>query len=488
MTTDGAAIAKNTVIVRRLRADGGDQDFKDFRPLSADMTREVERHVAGIFDTLGGASLLKSSRDVYIKPNVVGTSAYVYTRPEVVEATIRYWQRAGARDVYVIENCTQANCTRLVFETTGYNAVCKRTGAIAVYLDEDEEVECEFAGKRSVAVEERGYDLTKFAMPRFVYERLMRECDANLYIDVPKLKTHSMSIVTLGIKNQWGFPVHRHRSPDHNFNLHHKLVDVLALLRPDVTLIEGVEGTIYGHYPARATLDRCVRPFRVLIGGLNVVAVDVVGARVFGKRIEDVPHLKIAIERGLGDGVRGDDDITISGDCSAFSELDLLDEWAAYGGQYPDDLIPEYPPDVRIIRGKELACREGCVNNSFSVLQGLYFDQGGRGGWTLVVGKGFDDDVVASIDGKVLLVGPCSVEEIGPKLVARLGSRNVYMSRECNDLAALVESMCHLMKVSPLQIGPPVSPLKALVALVQSKWNGSSARMTNVFADWIKLR
>lgn len=488
MTANEQVIAKNTVILRRLRADLGPQDFKDFRPLSSDMVREVERNLGKIFDALGGPALLKSSRDVYIKPNVVGTSAYVYTRPEVVGAAIRYWQRAGARTVYVLENCTQANCTRLVFETTGYNALCRSTGAIPVYLDEDEEVECEFGGKQSVAVEERGYDLKKFAMPRFVHDRLIRDRDTNLYVNMPKLKTHSMSIVTLGIKNQWGFPVHRHRSPDHNFNLHHKLVDVLSLVRPDVTLIEGVEGTIHGHYPAHAKLDRCVRPFRVLIGGLNVVAVDIVGARVFGKRIEDVPHLKIALERGLGDGVHGDDDITISGDCSAWTELDLLDEWSAYGGQYPDDLVAELPPDVRIIKGKELACREGCVNNSFSVLQGLYFDQGGRGGWTMVVGKGFDDDVVASIDGRVLLVGPCAVEEIGQKLVTRLGRRNVYMSRECNDLAALVESMCHLMKVSPLRLAPPINPLKAAVLLAQSRWHGSSARMTNLFAGFIKLR
>ena len=117
-------------------------------------------------------------------------------------------------------------------------------------------------------------------MPRLVHEKLIREKDANLYVSLPKLKTHSMSVVTLGIKNQWGFPIDRDRGPDHNYNLHPKLVDVLSHVRPDVTLIDGVEGTIYGHYPALAVADRCVRPFRVLLGGLNVVAVDIVGAGI----------------------------------------------------------------------------------------------------------------------------------------------------------------------------------------------------------------
>lgn len=488
MTTDPGAVSNNTVLVKRLRADHGRAGFQNFLPLSPEMVREVERNVREIFDALGGRALLKSSRDVYLKPNVVGANAYVFTRPEVVAAAVRYWQQAGARTVYVFENCTQATCTRLVFEMTGYNAMCKRTGAVPVYLDEGADVECEFTGKAPVASDPKGYALTKFRMPRFVYDRLMRDRDTNLYVNMPKLKTHSMSVVTLGIKNQWGFPIHSHRSPDHNYNLHSKLVDVLGLLRPDVTLIEGVEGTIYGHYPARALVDRCVRPFKVLIGGRNVFAVDVVGARVFGKRIDDVPHLKIALERGLSGGVERPSDIRIIGDCPGYDDLDLLDEWSVYGDQYPDDLIPEYPADIRIIKGEELACREGCVNNSFGTLQQMHFDHGGRGDWTMVVGKGFDDDVVASIDGRVLLVGPCAVEEIGEKLVARLGKGNVYMSLECNDLAALVESMCHLMKVSPREMAPTINPLKSLVLLAQSKLHGSSARMTNPLADYIKLR
>ena len=476
------------VIVKKLASSHQRESFTRFLPLSKEMAADIRQAVAAIFDELGGAALLKSSGDVYIKPNVVGANAYVFTRPEVVEAAVRYWFKAGARKVYVFENCTQANYTRLVFEMTGYNALCKRTGAVPVYLDEDEVVEYEFPGKRPVGSDPRGYELTKFRMPRTVHEKLIREKDANLYVSIPKLKTHSMSVVTLGIKNQWAFPVHPDRSPDHNYNLHHKIVDVLSHVRPDVTLIEGVEGTIYGHYPALALADRCVRPFRVLVGGLNVVAVDIVGARIFGKRIGDVPHLKIALERGLGGGIESERDITITGDYSNYDDLDILNEWSEYGGQYPDDLIPEYPTDVAVVKGKEMACREGCVNNSLSNLQLMSFDQHGKGGWTLLMGKGFADDVMESIKGPVLVVGPCAVKEIGKRLVDRLGKSKVYMSHECNDLQAVVESMCHLMKVSPLKLAPPINPLKGLVLLIQSRMNKSSGRMTNPLANHIKLR
>jgi uncharacterized protein (DUF362 family) len=485
---NGNTIFKNTVIIKRLCANHGQETFKKYLLLNREMVKEIERNLKIIFDDLGGSSLIKSSRDVYIKPNAVGTNAYVYTRPEVIETAIRYWFSAGARKVYLFENCTQANCTRFVFETIGYNGVCKRTGAVPVYLDEDNKVEYSFPGKKPVDNDPKGYALTKFKMPRIIHEKLIREKDANLYVNIPKLKTHSMGVVTLGIKNQWGFPIHCDRSPDHNYNLPHKIVDVLSHVRPDVTLIEGVEGTIFGHYPPLALADQCVRPFRVLIGGLNVVAVDIVGARIFGKRIKDVPHLKIALERNLGGGIQSEQDITITGDYSNYDDLDILNELSEYGCQYPDDLVPEFPEDVAIIKGKEMACREGCVNNSLSVLQGMYLDQYGKGGWTMIMGKGFDNVVIDNITGPVLVVGPCAVKETGNRLVDRLGKRKVYFSRECNDLTALVESMCHLMKVSPLKLAPPINLIKAGYLLLQMKLNKSSARMTNPLANLVKLR
>ncbi|MEW6079631.1 MAG: DUF362 domain-containing protein [Thermodesulfobacteriota bacterium] len=488
MATINSLDRERTVIIRRLDAAHQTSTFREFRPLGKEMNQAVQKVVVEMFDALGGPSLIKSSGDVYIKPNVVGTNAYVHTRPEVTEAAVRYWQAAGARRVFVLENSTQATYTRLVFEMTGYNALCKRTGAVPVYLDEEKSVPYDFTGKPPADKEPRGYERTTFGLPRTVHEKLILERDANLYVSLPKLKTHSMSVVTLGIKNQWGFPVHRDRSPDHNYNLHHKLADVLSLVRPDVTLIEGVEGTIHGHYPALALADRCVRPFRVMIGGRNVVAVDIVGAGVFGQKIADVPHLKIAVEKGLGGAVRSEADIIITGDYTSFDDLDILGEWDRYGGSYPFDLIQEFPENITIIKGKEMACREGCVNNSLNTLQMLAFDHRSRGGWTLAMGKGFDQNVIDGIAGPVFVVGPCAVNEIGDRLVERLGRSRVYFSRECNDLTAIVESLCHLMRVSPLKLAPPINPIKGLYLIHQARQNNSTARMTNPAANIVKFR
>ena len=477
-----------TVIIKRLESKHNPDTFTVFSPLGEEIRAEINTAIKEIFDNLGGESLLKASGDVYIKPNAVESRPYAHTRPEVVEAVIRYWFEAGARDVYLIENSTQCTYTRLVFELTGYKKICKRTGAKPIYLDEDKTVSFKFPGKKGVSEsDERGYDLTDFEMPRTVAEKLIDKKDENLYVNLPKLKTHSMAVVTLGIKNQWGFPRHADRSPDHNYNLHSKLVDMLSYVRPDITLIEGVEGTIYGHYPALAFADECVKPFKVLIGGLNVVATDIAGAAVFGLGIDDVPSFKLAIERGLSDGVMKAEDIELEGDFSTIENIDIIGDLSDYGGKYPFDIYPEFPEDVTIAKGKEMACKEGCVNNPLTLLQVLSYDFNGRCGWSLVIGKGFDHHIIEDIRGPVLIAGKCAIDEVSEKLISRLGRRKVYLSGECNDLRATTEAMCHLTKVNPMRLAP-ANPITIFAILIKANLNRTNAKLVNPLCHIFKMR
>lgn len=488
---------KEKVILRKLLPQK-QGSFCNFCPLDNVLQRDLAQKVSQVFDELGGGKLLKSSKDVYLKPNGVGSNPYVYTRPEFLETVIRYWQANGAKRVFIMENSTQATYTRLVFEQIGYANICKQTGATPIFLDEQPVKEFSFPGPDKVAanylVRTAGldcagtYELDHFGMPQVVVEKLIKAKADNLYINLPKLKTHSMTGVTLGIKNQWGFTRHQDRCKDHNYHLHNKLVDVLSYVQPDVTLIEGIEGTIYGHYFPLAFADHCVRPFRILIGGTNVLATDLVGAGVFGLEVKDVPHLELALKRGLGSGLQGTENIMLTGDVHEWSALDLLGEFAAYGGHYPTDLYPRWPAGVDIVKGQDLACKEGCVNNSLSVLQILAFDHQGRGGWTLLMGRGFSEKVLTNIKGPVFVVGPCAWKEVGALLVQRLGKDQVYVSHECNDLQALVEGMCHLMRVSPIKLGPKTNIFTLIKALLLAKIHGSQGRLVNPLANWRKLR
>jgi uncharacterized protein (DUF362 family) len=413
----------------------------------ADTKMGVGKAVDEIFSNLIKSGLiLKSSKEVYIKVNGIDFKKHAYTSPEVLEEVIKYLKDIDAK-IYVMENSTQANMTRIVFAINGFKEVCEKTGAEIVYLDEEDTESFEFKGKPSIEDKPMGYNLKSFRLPKTII-KIMKNRDSITYINIPKLKTHSMARVTLGIKNQWGFPQHADRGKDHNYNLHSKLVDVYEYIKPDITIIDGAEGgTIHGHYPPTAWEDKLVIPFNILIGGRDTLAVDVVGARIFGLSIEEVPHLKIAYERGLGEG-----DIekikVIGKDLSEYKE------------KYEWNLLQKFPDDVKIIKGKELVCIEGCLNNPLATIQGFAYDYPDKfkGNWFLVIGKGHDENLVEMLkeEGytKGLVAGYCAIDEVGDKLVKEFGKRKVFFSGDCNNLAETVKAMLKLSKMTVFDLVP----------------------------------
>jgi hypothetical protein len=282
-----------------------------------------------------------------------------------------------------------------------------------------------------------------------------------------------MAVVTLGIKNQWGFPQHADRGKDHNFNLHSKIVDVYEHIKPDYTIIDGITGTIHGHYPPAAFADRLVKRFDVLVGGRDTVAVDTVGARIFGIAANEVPHLVIARDRHLGEtDLRA---IKVVG-----KSLDAFTE------RYETDLLQQFPSDVLQVRGMEMLCMEGCQNNPLSVLQFLTYDHGGTGGFFLVMGKGFPADLVDQLKQRGftrgLVAGRCAVEEVGQTLLQAFGKKAVFLSGSCNDLASTTGALLKLTGVKVWDLFPKGYPVrKAIWNLVVAKLHRSTAIVPALF-------
>ncbi|MEJ2252020.1 MAG: DUF362 domain-containing protein, partial [Candidatus Lokiarchaeota archaeon] len=416
-------------------------------------------------------SLIKTSKEVYIKPNGIDFKPHCFTSPNLLKEVIEYFKNKGA-EVFIMENSTQSNATRIVFEISGYKKVCEETGAKPIYLDEEKTKKFIFKGKKSVEENPNGYILKEFRLPQTVV-KIMENRDSVTYIDLPKLKTHSMAVVTLGLKNQWGFPQHADRGIDHNYNLHSKIVDVYEYIQPDVTIIDGIEATIHGHYPPTAFENELVLNFNILIGGTDALAVDVVGARVFGLSLDEVPHLKIAYERGLGEGDL--EKIKVIG-------KDLNQ----YNKKYEWDLLQKFPENVKIIKGKELLCREGCQNNPLALLQVLAYDfsKKFKGDFFIIMGKGFEDNIIDELKSegykKGLVAGFCAIGEIGEKLKEEFGRKNVYYSHNCNNLAETSSALFKLSGVSALDL-VPISSLKLLSLLLSAKLHGSKALTPSIF-------
>ena len=346
--------------------------------------------IRAVFDHFGGgAGMLRASRDVYIKVNAVGDKLYSYTDPEVLRETILYFKSCGARDIYVIENCTQANFTRLVFQGIGFTRICKETGATPVYLDETPATPIFLKGT------EQFVDIS-----RFVFERLITHREENLYVSLPKLKTHSMSQVTLSIKNQFGLVHQKSRIVDHNYRIHQRFADIYRVIRPDFALIDGLIATNHGHYFPTGNADKQVVPMDLMIGGPDSLAVDVVGAALMGFSIQEVAHLALSRATGIGEG-----DI---------DRINIINRplFESRKQQLTCELLNDFPPAMPIIRGQELCCKEGCRLNTESVIEMLYRDHGGKGGFTVVMGKGFDRQAMDQITGPVHIAGSCAIEEV----------------------------------------------------------------------------
>ena len=434
-----------------------------------DTTKGVKSAVEELFSHLEKSGpILKSSKEIYIKVNGIDFKKHVYTSPEVLEEVIKYLNKKFGAKIYVMENSTQANMTRIVFTINGYKEVCERTGTDIIYLDEEESKTFEFKGKASVKDDPKGYNLKTFRLPKTIV-KIMENREAITYINIPKLKTHSMARVTLGIKNQWGYPQHEDRGKDHNFNLHSKLVDVYEYIKPDITIIDGLFGTVNGHYPPTAFEDRLVKQFNILIGGRDTLAVDVIGARIFGLSLEEVPHLKIAYNRGLGEG-----DI---------NKINVIGkDLGEYKEKYEWDLLQEFPNDVKIVKGKELLCIEGCQNNTLATLQGFAYDYPDKfkGGWFIVMGKGHDDNLVDQLKSegykKGLVAGYCAINEVGEKLREAFGKRKVFFSGDCNNLAETVKAILKLASMTVFDLVP--IPIEELMPLIEEAQKHGSTALT----------
>jgi uncharacterized protein (DUF362 family) len=417
----------------------------------------IEAAVREIFTSFGGAEALLGRReDVFIKVNAVDFKPYCFTDPAVLAAVIRLLRHAGARHVYVMENCTQGNFTRLVFRVSGLEKAAKEAGAKPIYLDEGRQVE--------VTLPTLGYPVH---VSRWVKERLMDGRNSSFYLSLPKLKTHSMTTVTLGVKNQFGLVMQKDRIRDHNWMLHRKLADIYALIQPDFTLIDGLYALNHGHYSPEGLADQCVERLGVFIGGCDTLAVDAVGADLLGIPPSEVEHLRLAAEDGRG---------TIDLD-----KIEVIGDREPFRRSYTRELLPVLPSDVRILVGEERCCPEGCDLNTRMVLQMLYVDFQGRGGFTICMGKGLDRQELEKIEGKVLVVGDCAYEEAYPELSRRLGKKSVRMARGCNNLRDILAALTLLMGVNPIRM-VPLPPWESFGLLVNARLHRTTARVPPLLA------
>lgn len=242
----------------------------------------VQEAVAKAIDAFGGIKGIVAPRSkILIKPNLLSDSRPVEcitTHPVVVEAVIRLLKGMDAQ-IYVGDSPScfgQKREVEKVYEATGMKEVCQRLGAELVYFD--------------TAVIKNGIPIAEF----------ITQCD--YIINVPKFKTHTLTILTGAIKNTFGCVTGMHKAKLHRdhldmFDFSKRIVDVFEVVKPSFTIVDGIMA-LSGDGPASAGIKTNAS---FILAGHDAVAVDSVLALMMGLRPSDIATTKNAASRKLGE-------------------------------------------------------------------------------------------------------------------------------------------------------------------------------------------
>ena len=206
------------------------------------------------------------------------------TDPLVVEAIIKRVAELPL-SVYVVESdATMTNADK-AFEKTGMKDMCQRNGVECLNLRHVKD-------KVKLTVLD-GEALSSVTVPRLVTESAI--------ISAAKLKTHSNTGVTLGMKNMFGLLPDKFKAKYHARGISKVILDINTVLKPALTVIDGFVG-MEGDGP----IDGTPVQMDVIIAGKDVVAKDATACRVMGIDPRTISHIRRAHEKGLGniDGIQ----------------------------------------------------------------------------------------------------------------------------------------------------------------------------------------
>lgn len=251
-------------------------------------TEDRRAFVTSAFQELGVERELESVRSVLVKPNIVSHEPYpTTTHPDVLETCLEYLLERGLRPVVGDGPAFDAGKSDVIIRNHPLKQVCDRLDVPLVNL----------LGAKMVARKagEIGLHLSEAA---FEYEYIL---------SLPVLKTHSVCGLTGALKNQFGFLSRRDRVTLHTVrDIHRAIAELNLIVRPAFHVVDAVETLTRAnevrHGGQKTELGH-------MLAGRDPVSLDIAGLEVLqsvepklaGKSPQDIPHLRYAMELGVGE-------------------------------------------------------------------------------------------------------------------------------------------------------------------------------------------
>ncbi len=232
---------------------------------------------------MGGMSQwVKPGQNVVVKPNIgwdVVPERAANTNPELVAAIVRHCLQAGARRVNVFDH-TCDNWERS-YTNSGIERAVQDAG-----------------GRMIPGNFERNYrDVTIPGAVRLkeakVHEQIL---DNDVFINVPVLKHHSSTTLTIAMKNLMGIVFDRRFW--HRNDLHQCIADFCLYRKPDLNIVDAML-VMTQNGPRGTSTNDLVRKNSLLVSS-DIVAIDAASALIFGAQPSDIGYMSIAEQMNIG--------------------------------------------------------------------------------------------------------------------------------------------------------------------------------------------
>ena len=233
-------------------------------------------------EAMGGMGLfVKQGSTVLVKPNMAwdrNPEQAANTNPAVVAAIVELCYKAGARRVNVFD--APCNDDRRVYENSGIKKAADEKNAKVYFVDHWNVLEARFPYESKM----EGWPIFRDAIV----------CDT--LINVPVLKHHGLTGLTLSMKNLMGV-CSGNRGLMH-VGIGRKLVDLTRFMNPELTVIDATRVLVRNGPSGGNLVD--VEDIKKIIVSTDPTLADSYAATIMNKDPKDIPYIKEAIKLNYG--------------------------------------------------------------------------------------------------------------------------------------------------------------------------------------------
>ena len=238
-------------------------------------TQGIKEGLVEALDLIGGLGHYIETRDrVMLKPNLNGLEGY--TSRELVEALLQLLLDWGVREVFMGESTFGGvQHTNVFFKKTGFTELAERYGVDLVNLNASEAV---------VVQVENGLILDRVRVAKEALE-------ADKIINLPNMKVHYATGVSLALKNMKGVLVGDEKRRFHEVGLDRAIADLNHTVRPHLNIVDCI-----------SCMERMgprggdVVDLDLIMAGGDSAEVDCVGCAIMGYGVSEVRHLEHYID------------------------------------------------------------------------------------------------------------------------------------------------------------------------------------------------